>query len=609
MVQDNNQLLLDLLKNKLSSESWKIKDQEFFYSGSLKVTDLSKAFRIPADQIIAFFWDRGKTVNQNQNLPFELINNYCQSRRIKKVIKQKESSFNSIVEEYLCQISQKENLVPRPPIVSVMGHIDHGKTTLLDTICHSQVQKKEKGGITQKISIHQINFQEQKITFLDTPGHQIFFEMRQRGINLTDLVILVIAADDGVMPQTAEIIKYVQQNKILTIVFLNHKTPLTDNETNLTKLKSQLQEQQLTPIEWGGDTLVISGSAKSKKSTDYLCENILLMSEINEWKTDPNSPAYGVVIDSKLSPQLGKTNFLLVQGGVLKEGNLLFINGQIGKVKRMTDLQGKSLNQTFPSASVQVIGLDFLAEAGEKFLTITNKDLGKKISKLLENYRKEKGNDDFSYQPSLWLNNDQKKNINLLVISDTQASLETLTNLVQNKSTDDLHLQLIDGWIGNISDQIIKLAKITHSYLLIFNLELGKEVRQNLKENQIKYFVSDIIYEVEEKLTELIQRSQEKKQVEKTLGIAEVKQIFYFSKGNIAGCQVIDGTVDRSNLVYVSRQGQRIFSGKIKGLESENVKINEVRRGKECGIVLEGFDDFQEKDQIISYHLKEENVS
>ncbi|RHZ36955.1 translation initiation factor IF-2 [endosymbiont GvMRE of Glomus versiforme] len=607
MTQDNNQLLLELLKNKLSAKNWQeIKDKTFFYAGNLKLTDLSQIFQVPVKQIITFFWDKGIIVNQEQNLSPQLIENYCQSHGI-KVVKQKNSSFDSIIEEYFHQINQQENLVSRPPVVSIMGHIDHGKTTLLDTIRGSQVQKEEKGGITQKISIYQVTFQEKKITFCDTPGHSDFIKMRQRGISLTDLVVLVIDAKNGIMSQTKEIINYLHEYQLPVIVFFNHKKPSeTDNETNLTKLKSQVQEYGLTPIEW------ISGSVREKKDADQLCENILSISEIGQWKANPQLPACGLVIDSKLSSKLGKIALLLVQNGTLREKDLLLTNGKIGKIKRMTDFQKKNLNQAFPGDPVQVIGLDFLAEVGEKFLTISDDKLGKKISKLLTDYQKERSEIDLVSQSTTWLNPEVEKQkvINLLVIADTQASLEVLTDLVENKAINDLSFQIIASSVGNIPDQLLNLAKITRSYLLIFNLKLSKEIRQRFKENELKWFQSDIIYEVEEKLEKLIKRTKEKKQVEKILGTAEVTKIIYFSKvGNIAGCQVTDRIIERNNLVHVSRQGQKIFSGKIKSLQVEKEKTSEARKGQECGIVLEGFDDFQEKDQIISYRWEEEDVS
>ncbi|RHZ37192.1 translation initiation factor IF-2 [endosymbiont GvMRE of Glomus versiforme] len=607
MTQDNNQLLLELLENKLFAKNWQeIRDKIFFYAGNLKLTDLSQAFQVPAKQIITFFWDKGVIVNQEQNLSLPLIKSYCQSHGV-KVIKQKNSSFNSIIEEYLHQIDQQENLVSRPPVVSIMGHIDHGKTTLLDTIRGSQVQKEEKGGITQKISIYQVIFQGKKITFCDTPGHSDFIKMRQRGISLTDLVVLIIDAKSGIMTQTKEIINYLHEYQLPVIVFFNHKRPAeTDNEVNLIKLKSQLQGQGLTPME------IISGSARKKEDVNQLCENILLTNEIYQWKANLQLPACGLVVDSKLSSKLGKIALLLVQNGTLREKDLLLTNGKIGKIKRMTDFQKKILNQAFPGDPVQVIGLDFLAEVGEKFLTISDDKVGKKISKLLSDYQKERSEIDFSNQPTIWLNPEieKQKVINLLVIADTQAALEVLTDLVENKTINDLSFQIIASSVSNIPDQLINLAKITRSYLLIFNLKLSKETHQRFKENQLRWFQSDIIYEVEEKLEKLIQRTKEKKQVEKILGTAEVIKIIYFSKiGNIAGCKVIDEKIERNSLVHVFRKSQKIFSGKIKSLQVEKEKASEAKKGQECGIVLEGFDDFQEKDQIISYCWEEEDVS
>ncbi|CAI2199622.1 2156_t:CDS:1, partial [Funneliformis geosporum] len=275
----------------------------------------------------------------------------------------------------------------------------------------------------------------------------------------------------------------------------------------------------------------------------------------------------------------------------------------------------KGINQALPSDLVQVIGLDFLAPVGEKFLTVREDKWSKKINELLADYQKERDSigSDSSAPPNTLLDSEteKQKSLNLIVAADTQAALEVLVDLVtKTKNTDGSALPIIANSVGNLHDQLLNLAKITRSYLLIYNLKLNQTMRQKLKENQLKWFQSEIIYEIEEKLTELIQQTRETNQVEKVLGTAEVKQVFYFSKlGNIAGCQVINGTIERNNLIHVLRQGQKIFSGKIKSLESEKFKVNEVRKGQECGIVAANFDDFQVKDQIISYRWEEEDVS
>ena len=315
-------------------------------------------------------------------------------------------------------------------------------------------------------------------------------------------------------------------------------------------------------------------------------------------------PAHGLIIDSKVDTKLGKVNTLLVQDGILQEKDLFLANGKIGKIKRMIDFQNKKGSQAFPGDPVQIIGLDFLAEAGEKFLVISEDKFSKNFSKLLTDYQREKNYVDFPSQPTAWLKPEREKQkiINLMVIADSQTTLEAVVDLVETKNTDDSLFQIVAASTGNIHERLFNLAKTTQSYLLIFNLKLNKEVCQRLKENQIKWFQSEIIYELEEKLTELIQQTREKKRTEKLLGTAEVIKVIYFSKiGNIAGCQVINGNIERNNLVHVFRQGQKIFSGKIKNLEVEKEKVNEARKGQECGIVLENFNDFQEKDQIASY--------
>jgi translation initiation factor IF-2 len=315
-------------------------------------------------------------------------------------------------------------------------------------------------------------------------------------------------------------------------------------------------------------------------------------------------PAHGLIIDSKVDTKLGKINMLLVQDGTLREKDLFLANGKMGKIKRMIDFQNKKISQVFPSDPVQIIGLDFLAEAGEKFLVISEDKFSKNFSKLLTDYQREKIHVDLPSQPTAWLSSEGEKQkiINLMVVADSQTTLEAVIDLVKKKNTDDLVFQIVAASTGNIHERLFSLAKTTRSYLLIFNLKLNKEVCQRLKENQLKWFQSEIIYELEEKLTELIQRTREKKRTEKLLGTAEVVKVIYFSKiGNIAGCQVINGNIERNNLVHVFRRSQKIFSGKVKNLEVEKEKVNEARKGQECGIVLENFDNFQEKDQIVSY--------
>lgn len=607
MAKGKEKTLLEIIQKSFHPKIRELKGKKFLYSDSINVSDLSEIFHVSVGKIIAFFWQKGQEITKFQNLPFELVNSFCQSQGVNAQM-QKGISFSGIIDEYLKEIDiiNDEILTIRPPIVSIMGHIDHGKTTLLDTIGQTQKQKKEAGGITQKISVSQIEFQGKKITFCDTPGHSIFIQMRQRGISLTDLVVLLIDAHDGIMSQTTEVIQYIHQYHLPVIVFLNHKRPLeTNNEANLQKLKGQLQEQNLIPIDWGGEVIIVSGSAKDKKIVEVLLENILLLAESQAWKTNYQRPANGIVIDSYLNSQLGIINNLLIQGGQLKTNDWLLVSGEEGKVKRILDNQKNPINQVSPGESVLVTGLDFLVQAGEKFLVINDKETRQEIIKLI-------GHQDENKQkiPISFVDDNQQK-ISLVILADTQSSLEILETIIRQKSTPDVNFQIVAKNVGIFNKLTFNLAKINHSFIILFNVKLNNTTVQSLKENNLLWFSTDVIYQVEEKLTELTQKQIEKEWAEKIMGVAEVRKIFYFSKvGNIAGCQIISGEIKRSYLVNVFRQEKKIFAaGKIRSLESNKVNLSEAREGQECGIVLNNFDDFQIGDKIVAYRFTKENNS
>ncbi|CAG8581006.1 13562_t:CDS:2, partial [Cetraspora pellucida] len=483
-----------------------------------------------------------QSVSRNQALTDDLLSDYCRSINI-RVKKKGELDFRQIIQEYSQKSQPQGILVNRPPIVSIMGHIDHGKTTLLDTIRQTQVQKKEAGGITQKVSVSQAEFQGQKITFLDTPGHSDFIKMRQRGVSLTDLVVLVIDAKDGIMSQTAEIIDYLHNYQLPTLVFINHK-------------KSS------------GEIIVVSGNAKEKDSVNHLLENILLFAD---FKSHPQSPAHGVVIDSFLHPQTGsQINELLIQDGTLKIKDNIFLNGKFGPVKIMSDILGQRITTAQPSDIVKAAGINVPAELGDRFLV---------------------------------LNDEKKKNVNLVLVADSQNSLEALTELVKKKNAPHCNLSVAYKAVGNLNSFALDLTKITNSQVLIFGYQPPQSQIKSLKEDNISFFSSKIIYEIGEKLDQIIDSQQEIEEVEEIVGTAVVKVVFEFSKGNIAGCQVTEGKISRNKRIYVLRgkEAQKIFTGEIKSLESNKVEKNEVSSGQECGIVLKGFDNFQEGDKIVAF--------
>lgn len=598
----NNILFLETIRYYFANSINELRGNSLFLSDeNISVSELAKIIGRSTSEIVAFFWAKGQIINHNQSLPNDLLKDYCQSIRV-EVKKKDRVNFSKIIQDYLEKKQSIGQLISRPPIVSIMGHIDHGKTTLLDTIRETNVQKKEAGGITQKVSISQTEFQNQKITFLDTPGHGDFIKMRKGGISLTDLVVLVIDAKDGIMSQTEEIINYLHDYNLPVIIFVNHKNPIeTDNEANLNRIRSQCQEKGLTPLEWGGETIMVSGNAKDVESVKYLLENILLLAN---FKADFNDQAYGVVIDSYLHPQLGsQTLELLIQGGKLNDKDKIFLNGKFSKFKVMSDIVGKKISSACPGDIVKINGLDIKAGLGDKFLVLNDETTNKDIEKELTNYWEGK-------KRTIAPVSTGKKNINVVLSADSQNTLEALIELVKKKSNPDFNFSIIYSTIGNLNNFALDLTKMTESMFLVFGYQIPPAQINILKENNIPFFNSRIIYEIDEKLDEVINDNQETEEVEEILGTATVKLVFEFSKGNIAGCQVIDGKINRNKRIYILRgkEEKKVFVGEIKSIESNRVEKNEIAAGQECGIVLKGYDQFQKGDKIVSFQLVKKNV-
>jgi len=600
---DKKDLLVEIIRQKIPLNLNELKNKYFYLaSENVTVAELAKIFGKQDSQIVGFFWKKGQVINKNQTIPFNYLEDYCKT--IGVTIKRKSGvDFREIIEEYLENIINDNQLTERSPVISIMGHIDHGKTTLLDTIRHTNVQKKEIGGITQNISVSQVEFNGKKIIFLDTPGHSDFIKMRQRGISLTDIIVLVIDASDGIMLQTTEIIEYLQYYKIPVIVFINHKKSNENNEVELNRIKTQLQEKNLTPLEWGGETIVISGNSKKIESAKYLLENILLLSD---FKTNLQHPANGLVIDSYLHSQTqSRITKLLVRGNKIQEKDNIFINGRFGKIKMLYDLNDNKINSSSSVGDIiNVVGIDFPTELGDKFLVINNENTKKSIENQLTNYLEQKSK---STSPSVIK---EKKTINLILLADSQNSLEALNDLVRKKDSSNCRFSVIYTAIGNLNNSSINLVKLTQSIILSFGLQINQEQIKTIKSENISFFISKIIYEIEDKLIEIINSQQETEEIEEITGKARVEEIFHFSKiGSIAGCKVISGKINRNNQVHVWREKKKIFTGRIKSLESNKEKKLEVLSGYECGIVLNNFNDFLKGDEIIAFQIIRKNVS
>jgi translation initiation factor IF-2 len=581
------------------------------YSEEINIDELSKILRITSSLIISFFWKLGRNITKNQGLNFELIKEFCESKKIKVVLK-KQLEVNKIISKYLDEDNKDQKKKTKTPVISIMGHIDHGKSTLLDTIRGKNDQKKEEGGITQRINIYPVDFKGQKITFLDTPGHDVFLKMRERGAISTDLVVLVIDAEDGVMPQTSEIIEYIHKYKIPTIAFINNKKKNDDSAKNLDKIKSQLQDKNLVSVDWGGDLTIICGSAINKEDTNELLENILFLSEIYNWSANFDSPANGIIIDNYVNNQKGIVNIVLIKNGTLKNRENLFVNGRHGKVRNIINFLGKEVISAQPGEIVQIFGLGFEAEPGDDFIVINDDSLIKKIKRIMPPISNESKK--FSQMIELELpikGNIVRKNINLILIADSQNSLEALGNITKSSSTTNVFFNPIYSEAGgDLNDSVINLSKITQSSIIMFNVKISQQKSKDLKENKIRWFESSIIYKIGDGLIEIAKSFREKKKTEKIIGVAEIKKIFYFSQvGSIAGCQVLSGIINRNHLINVFRKEEKIFSGKIGSLQKDKNNVKEISKGQECGIVINDFNEFQINDKIISYSLIDEEYN
>ncbi|MCE8162674.1 MAG: GTP-binding protein [Candidatus Moeniiplasma glomeromycotorum] len=593
--ETNNHLLVELLRKETVQVTSKFKDNCLWLAEeeSIAPEELGKLIGQPTVKIIAFFWDKKIFVNQNQNLTPDLLNDYCTNFKL-QIKPQKTLEFSVVIQKYLEKVTNHETLVKRPPVVSVMGHIDHGKTTLLDTINQTSQQKKEAGGITQKVTTSQAEFKDQKITFLDTPGHSTFVKMRQRGISLTDLVVLVIEAGEGIMFQTVEIINYLRKYKLPSIVFINHKNPAKTNQpVNLHKIDAQLTEKELNPLA------VINGNAKKSQDPgiNELLENIVSLSD---FRSPLQVPAHGVVIDSYFDSHTKHwVNELLIQGGELVEKDTLFLNGQFARVKTGTihDMfTQKTVQRASPGNLVKIFDLNISAELGERFLVVNDKEIEENIQQELKNYWEKRN------KLSSTLANQEKKNFNLTLIANSENARLVLHDLVKKKEFSTVNLTIVSEIIGNLTSSDLELIKSTNSMVLLFS-KINSAQKKVFQTNNIPFFSSQIIYEIEKELDKIIGQQQVKEKATEEIGTAQVKKVFSFSGGNIAGFRVMKGKIKRNSLVQVWRVQQKIFTGEIKSLESNKAKLNEISSGQEGGMMLKNFNDWQEGDQIVAFQI------
>ena len=590
-------------KEKLQSNAPINSDNVVLYKEGMTVAELADALGVKGAELVKKLFSLGLMVNINSSISFEnaevLVLDYD------KELKREETTNVANFEEFEV-VDKDEDLVKRPPVVTIMGHVDHGKTTLLDTIRKTSVAAGEAGGITQAISAYQVSCNDNLITFIDTPGHAAFTEMRARGASITDIVIIIVAADDGVMPQTKEAIDHAKAAEVPIIVAINK---MDKPNANPEKVMTDLAEYGLMPEEWGGDTLVTKISAVTGEGIPDLLENILLIADLKGYKANPNRYAMGTVVESQLNSHLGPIVTLLVQNGTLRLGDPVVVGTAFGKIRKIVNDKGEEITKALPSQPVSITGLNEVPSAGDRFMAFESEKEAKNIAaerKDQERIRKNKAKASVTLDDLFNKIGEGLKEINVIIKADVNGSAEAVRNSLEKINVEGVKINVIRSSVGAITESDIVLAQASNAIIIGFNVRPQNRIKDKAKEAGVEIRLYDIIYKVVEEMEAAMRGMLDPEYEEHVLGTAQIKQIFKFSKvGNIAGSTVIDGIIKRDSKARVIRDGVVIYDGKIGSLQREKDSVKEVKKGFECGITIEGFNDIKVGDEIESYEMVE----
>ncbi|MDA8538253.1 translation initiation factor IF-2 [Candidatus Pelagibacter bacterium] len=563
---------------------------------AITVRELANRMAEQSSNVIKFLFGMGVTVTINQTLAADTAEYLV-----------KEFGHNPIREEKAEEIIQKikatrvENLKNRPPIITVMGHVDHGKTSVLDVLRSANVVSGEFGGITQHIGAYQIESQSNKLTFIDTPGHAAFTEMRARGSKLTDVVVLVVAADDGVKPQTVESIKHAKAANVPIVVAIN-KCDLPDADPQ--KIKNQLLEHELIAEDLSGDTLMVEISATTKMNLDKLVEAIILQAEILDLKTDFESKATGIVLESKIDVGRGPVATIIVTTGTLKRGDFFVSGLKWGKVRAIIDDKGKNINEAPPSAPVEILGINGAAKSGDDFIVVDNEKEAKTLSENRAQESKEAKNPlTFATQDSAFSDNSAEE-LNLIIKSDVHGSSEAIKNAIGQIKHDEVKPKIILADIGMVTETDVTLAKASNAVLIAFNVKPSKEAKKLAENEKIKISSYNIIYEVLDYIKQKMSGLLSPDIQETVIGTAQILEIFKVSgAGKVAGSKVMEGEITTTSDVRIIRDGAIIYTGKVGTLFREKNQVKQVSNGQECGITVKDYMDFQKNDTIEAFSV------
>ena len=590
-------------KEKLQSNAPAQNENVILYKENMTIGSLADAIGVPSSEIIKKLFALGLMVNINSPITFEnaeiLIEDYG------KTLKKEDVADITNFENFEVHDDEKD-LENRPPVVTIMGHVDHGKTTLLDAIRRTDVVSTEAGGITQAISAYQVTCDGKLITFIDTPGHAAFTEMRARGASITDVVIIIVAADDGVMPQTKEAIDHAKAAEVPILVAINK---MDKPGANPDKVMQELGEYGLMPEEWGGDTIFTKISAANGEGINELLENILLVSEMQELKANPNRYAMGTVVESRLNKHVGPIVTVLIQNGTLRLGDPVVVGTAYGKIRTLKNDKGEEITAAYPAQPVEITGLNEVPCAGDKFMAFESEKQARNIAEERKTKARLK---EINKKTAVSLEDlfskigEGLKEINVIIKADVNGSSEAVKNSLEKLDVEGVKVNVIRSSVGGITESDIVLAEASNAIIIGFNVRPNNAIKDKANEVGVEIRLYDIIYKVVEEMEAAMKGMLDPEYEEKILGNAEIRQIFKFSKvGNIAGSLVIDGTITRNSKARVIRDGVVIYDGEIGSLQREKDSVKEVKKGLECGITIENFSDIKVGDVIEAYEMVE----
>ncbi|EEL92493.1 translation initiation factor IF-2 [Bacillus cereus] len=575
------------------------------FSGSLTVGDLAKKLSKEPSEIIKKLFMLGIMATINQDLDKDTIELIATDYgiEVEEEVVVSETEFETFIDEQ----DDEENLQERPAVVTIMGHVDHGKTTLLDSIRNSKVTAGEAGGITQHIGAYQVDVNDKKITFLDTPGHAAFTTMRARGAQVTDITILVVAADDGVMPQTVEAISHAKAAGVPIIVAVNK---MDKPAANPDRVMQELTEYELVPEAWGGDTIFVPISAIQGEGIDNLLEMILLVSEVEEYKANPNRYAAGTVIEAQLDKGKGTIATLLVQNGTLRVGDPIVVGTSFGRVRAMVSDIGRRVKVAGPSTPVEITGLNEVPQAGDRFMAFADEKKARQIgeSRAQEALLAQRGEKSKLSLEDLFqqIQEGDVKEINLIVKADVQGSVEAMAASLRKIDVEGVKVKIIHTGVGAITESDVILASASNAIIIGFNVRPDVNAKRTAELENVDVRLHRIIYKVIEEIESAMQGMLDPEFEEKVIGQAEVRQTFKVTKvGTIAGCYVIDGKITRDSGVRIIRDGVVVFEGQLDTLKRFKDDVKEVAQNYECGITIERYNDLKEGDIIEAYIMEE----